>query len=111
MRETARYVDLLLLASPPLGTWPATQACALTGNRTGNPLVHRPMLNPLNYTSQGKPNILIQKLNTETFFTPGRYFKRHKSQTKAQVMDVLFYFINFILVIFKLQLTANMILF
>ena len=35
------------------GTWPATQACALTGNRTGNPLVHRPVLNPLSHTSQG----------------------------------------------------------
>ena len=26
-----------------VGTWPATQACALTGNRTSNPLVHRPI--------------------------------------------------------------------
>ena len=26
---------------PQLGTWPKTQACALTGNRTGDPLVHR----------------------------------------------------------------------
>ena len=25
---------------PPLGTWPATQACALTGNGMGNTLVH-----------------------------------------------------------------------
>ena len=25
--------------SPPLGTWPTTQACALSGNRTGDPLV------------------------------------------------------------------------
>ena len=25
------------LECPVLGTWPATQACALTGNRTGNP--------------------------------------------------------------------------
>ena len=38
---------------PPLGTWPTTQACALTGNRTGNPLVWRPVLNPLSHTSQG----------------------------------------------------------
>ena len=28
-----------------LGTWPTTQACALTGNWTGDPLVHRPALN------------------------------------------------------------------
>ena len=32
---------------------PATQACALTGNPTGNLLVHRSALNPLSHTSQG----------------------------------------------------------
>ena len=36
-----------------LGTWPTTQACALTGNRTSDPLVHRVALNPLSHTSQG----------------------------------------------------------
>ena len=36
-----------------LGTWPATQACALTGNRTGDLLVTRLALNPLSHTSQG----------------------------------------------------------
>ena len=36
---------------PPLGTWPATQACALIGNRICDPLVHRPALNPLSHTS------------------------------------------------------------
>ena len=36
-----------------LGTWPATEACALTGNQTSHPLVHRPVLNPLSHTSQG----------------------------------------------------------
>ena len=43
----------LPLERPLLGTWPATQACALTGNQTGDPLVHRPVLNPLSYSSQG----------------------------------------------------------
>ena len=38
---------------PLVGTWPATQACALTGNSNGDPLVRRPVLNPLSYTSQG----------------------------------------------------------
>ena len=38
-----------------LGTWPANQTCALTGNRTGDPLVHRPTLNPLSHTSRGLP--------------------------------------------------------
>ena len=38
---------------PLLRTWPATQACALTGNRTSDPLVHRLVLNPLTHSSQG----------------------------------------------------------
>ena len=42
-----------LSRTPKLGTWPITQACALTGNRTSDPLVHRPELNPLRHTSQG----------------------------------------------------------
>ena len=29
----------LPLACPPVGSWPAAQACALTGNRTSDPLV------------------------------------------------------------------------
>ena len=37
------------------GTWPAAQACALTGNQTSDPLVHRPAFNPLSHTSQGYP--------------------------------------------------------
>ena len=41
--ERERNINVRLpLTWPPLGTWPATQACALTGNRTGNPLVHSP---------------------------------------------------------------------
>ena len=51
-RERNIYV-WLLLTCPPLGTWPTTQACALTGNWTSNPLVHRPALNPLSHTRQG----------------------------------------------------------
>ena len=42
----------LPLAHPLLGTWPTTQACVLTGNRIGDPLVLWPMLNPLSHTSQ-----------------------------------------------------------
>ena len=44
----------LPLMRPLLGTWPTTKACALTGNRTSNPLVHRLLLNPLSHTSQGQ---------------------------------------------------------
>ena len=38
---------------PTRGTWPTTQACAQTGNRTGGLLFHRPVLNSLSHTSQG----------------------------------------------------------
>ena len=41
------------LVHPLLGTWPATQACALTGNPTGDPVVCRLVLNPLSHTCQG----------------------------------------------------------
>ena len=38
---------------PLLGTWSATQACALAGNQTRDPLFHRSVLSPLGHTSQG----------------------------------------------------------
>ena len=37
----------LPLMCPLLGTWPATQACALTGNQTSDPFFLRLALNPL----------------------------------------------------------------
>ena len=41
--EKERNISVWLpLMRPVLGIRPATQACALTGNRTGNPLVHSP---------------------------------------------------------------------
>ena len=40
-KERERNINVwLLLGCPLLGTWPATQACALTGNGTGDPLVY-----------------------------------------------------------------------
>ena len=41
--ERERNINVWLpLMWPLLGTWPATQACALTGNQTRDPLVHSP---------------------------------------------------------------------
>ena len=48
-----RHINWLPLSLPQPGTWSTTQACALTGNHTSNPLVGRPALNPLSHTSQG----------------------------------------------------------
>ena len=57
-KERERNINVWLpLMCLQLGTWPVTQAYALTGNRTGNPLVLRPALNPLSYTSQGNATL------------------------------------------------------
>ena len=48
-----RYINWLPVTQPQPGTWPATQACALIGNQTGNPLLCRPVPNPQGHTSQG----------------------------------------------------------
>ena len=59
-KEKERNISVWLpLMHPQTGTWPTTQAHALTGNRTGDSLVHRPALNPLSYTSQGQYGNLL----------------------------------------------------
>ena len=73
-RETLmceRYIDWLSLARPQLGTWPTTQACALTGNQTSDLLLRRPVLNPLSHTSQGL-DILKLKFGCLTIHFFGR---------------------------------------
>ena len=52
----------LPLMCPAPGTWPTTQACALTGNQTSNLWIRRPVLNPLSHTSQAFKNIFIQNV-------------------------------------------------
>ena len=48
-----RYIDRLPLAHLQLGTWPTTQACALTGSQTSDLSVCRLAHNPLSHTNQG----------------------------------------------------------
>ena len=55
-RETSMcegYIHQLPPASLQLGTWPTTQACALTGDRTGDLSVLRLALHPLSHTGEG----------------------------------------------------------
>ena len=47
------------LTCPLLGTWSTTQAHALTGNRTSNPLVCRPAQDPLSHTGQDHYSFLF----------------------------------------------------
>ena len=59
-KERERNINVQLpLAGLSLETQPATQACALTGNRTSNPLVCRPALNPLSHTSRGSLQLAL----------------------------------------------------
>ena len=54
-KEREKNINVWLpLGCPLLGTWPATQACALTGNQTGNCLVCWLVLNLLSHTNQGQ---------------------------------------------------------
>ena len=43
---------------PLLETWPTTQACALTGNQTSDPLVPRLAFNPLSH----QPGLELKEL-------------------------------------------------
>ena len=50
-KERERNINVWFpLVRPHLGTWSSTQACALTGNQTGDPLVCRLVLSPLSHT-------------------------------------------------------------
>ena len=54
-KERDRNINVwLLLMHLLLGTWPATHAWALTGNRTSNTLVRRLELNLLSHTTHDK---------------------------------------------------------
>ena len=65
-KDKERNINVWLpLARPALGTWPTTQACALTGNRTSDPLVCRLVLSPLSCTSRGIDQFYcIQRTNS-----------------------------------------------
>ena len=52
-RNISVWLPLMCPTTGDLAQWLATQECALTGNRTSDPLVHRLVLSPLSHTSQG----------------------------------------------------------
>ena len=74
--------------APALGTWPATQACALTGNQTGDPLVRRLVLNPLSHPNQGRslclftwpPPVCLSVFSPLLKRTPVIWFRAHPIQ-------------------------------
>ena len=70
----------LPLTHPQLGTWSATQACALTGNRTGDLLTLRLALSPLNHTIQGRFWSLLGSWNLFPLDTKGQLFYADKEE-------------------------------
>ena len=52
-REGEKRQCVAASPAPPVGGLAHNPACALTGNHTSDPLVLRPVLSPLNHTSQG----------------------------------------------------------
>ena len=59
-REKKRNINVWVpLVHPSLGTWPATQACALTGNRTRKRLLYGRTPNQLSYRGQGGPLVFV----------------------------------------------------
>ena len=49
-----RYIDQFASHMLQPGAWPATQACALTQNETGDPSARGMMPNPRSHISQGR---------------------------------------------------------
>ena len=70
MRDTS---ITLPLTCPQLGTCLTTQACALTGNRTGDLSVHRPVLSPLSRPSQGQMPFFLNKRLFGSYWSAGGF--------------------------------------
>ena len=57
--EGEKHQCVVASCTPSTGTWPTTQADALSGNWTGGPLVRWPALNPRSHSSQGCNNYFL----------------------------------------------------
>ena len=93
-RERNIYVQekhhLVASHTPLVETQSTTQACALTGNRTGDLLVHRLVLNPLSHTSQGTINVFLKNNTIFMFYT--HYLSNPPNSPKRQILLLLFPF-------------------
>ena len=85
-RETS-MCGCLSHAPPPLGTWPATQAYALTRNQISYPPACRPVLNPLIHTSQGTFTLFDQ--GTEYISTVIEVIKSKQKTLKSFIVLIL----------------------
>ena len=95
--ERERNISVWLpLTLPLLGTWPTTQACALTGNQTCDLLVCRLVLNPLSHTSQGSHILFSAQILCVFFWHQYLNCWSSFSATKSCLSFSFFSFINLI---------------
>ena len=69
-----------------LGTWPTTQACSMTGNRTGDQLVRRSVQDLLSHTSQDETALLKTHVGLNpprSNLKPGFLWSRERPLTAA----------------------------
>ena len=57
-REGEKHQCVVASHTPPTGDPAETQACTQTGNPINDPLIGRPLLNPLSHTSQDPLSLL-----------------------------------------------------
>ena len=74
----------LPLTSPLLGIWSATQACALTGNRTDDLVVCRTTPSPLSHTNQGCPCFRIGQTSCDLNISRGSASSAEKQHSAVQ---------------------------
>ena len=99
-RETwmcKRYIDWF---TSQLGTWPTTQASALTGNPTSNTLLRRTALNPLSHINQGifflffNPTINLLYSKLVPVFFPLLFFVKSLFDLMGRFYGFLFHFLD-----------------
>ena len=112
-KEVERNIKMWLpLACPPLGTQPATQACALTWNQTGYASVHSLALYPQSNTIQGSHWCFLKWL-FELFFWQCLYLQFFSLTHIKIVMFLLshfFFIFPFVLVLCDIWLNSYFLL-
>ena len=95
-KERERNINVWLpLARPQLGTWPTTQACALTGDQTSDFLVCGSTINPLGQTSQGYFWWFPYNLQTSIYFTPQLLNMYIMNKVRVQYLFMVLFKVKF----------------
>ena len=86
-KNRERNISQFPLMCPPTRDRPATEAGALIGNRTGDLLLCRTMLNELSHTSQGE--ILLVRIRKQLFLLAEVYIGTTTKDGEVYILDFL----------------------